>query len=261
MTEQEEENIHQYLIRVLPKLLRETPEIVYTIEGILAESFPRRDEFARLLDEFTSFREETRGNFEGVYQRFDGVDQRFDGVDQHFVEITKEFGEVHEELGGLKQAVLKNSRAIAKVEHGQESIIRRMDGMEAWYKYLFGNLGNELGHKMEDMVAAALRYGLKNPDIKAETLRLRQIIPDPETLIYEGKPFTIEVDLIVENDRIVVFEVKAGPKIGDINYFRMKVNLIQRQNPDQRVEGVFIAPGASDEFQRYCDELGLSLVR
>ncbi len=50
--------IRNYVIRILPELLREEPEIATTIEGILAQQFPRRDEFARLLDELTLLREE-----------------------------------------------------------------------------------------------------------------------------------------------------------------------------------------------------------
>jgi hypothetical protein len=54
----------------LPDLLRRTPAIATTIEGILAQHFPRRDEFARLLDEFTGFRHETRERFDRVEQEF-----------------------------------------------------------------------------------------------------------------------------------------------------------------------------------------------
>jgi hypothetical protein len=36
-----------YLLKVLPQLLREEPELVATIDGIVARQFPRRDEFAR----------------------------------------------------------------------------------------------------------------------------------------------------------------------------------------------------------------------
>ena len=43
--------VRDYVIGILPELLRQEPEIATTIEGMLAQQFPRRDEFARLLDE------------------------------------------------------------------------------------------------------------------------------------------------------------------------------------------------------------------
>ena len=66
LEEKDLSEIRKYLIRVLPELLRNEPEIATTIEGILAEHFPRRDEFARLLDELTQLRQETRQGFEQV---------------------------------------------------------------------------------------------------------------------------------------------------------------------------------------------------
>ena len=57
-----------HITEILPDLLRRNPAIATTIEGILAQHFPRRDEFARLLDEFTGFRHETP-------ERFDRLDQ------------------------------------------------------------------------------------------------------------------------------------------------------------------------------------------
>jgi adenylate kinase family enzyme len=53
-------------------------------EGILAEQFPRRDEFARLLDEMTQQRQEMNQQFKQVDQRFEQVDQRFEQVEQEW---------------------------------------------------------------------------------------------------------------------------------------------------------------------------------
>jgi len=61
--------IRNYVIRILPELLREEPEIATTIEGILAQQFPRRDEFARLLDELTLLREEMEQSLEPAARR------------------------------------------------------------------------------------------------------------------------------------------------------------------------------------------------
>lgn len=61
-------------MEILPQLLRRNPEIATTIEGILAPHFPRRDEFARLLDELAEHRAETAARFTRVDERFDRVD-------------------------------------------------------------------------------------------------------------------------------------------------------------------------------------------
>ncbi|MFQ5616025.1 MAG: hypothetical protein ACE5GO_06160 [Anaerolineales bacterium] len=317
MLEQEDfEDIHQYMIRVLPRLLRETPEVVYTIEGIIAEHFPRRDEFARLLDEFTSFRwemldrfdesdkrfdesdrrfdsfrQETRGRFDEVDKRFDESDKRFDSfrqetrgrfdevdkrfgeVDKRFDEVDKRFDEVDdrfdkvddrfdkvdEEMAGLKQTTLHNRREIAKVIHGQERLIRRMDAQEAWLRYVTGTMQTKKGHSMEDMVAKALRYGLKNPDIKPENIRLRQKLRGTKNdgMLSRAEA---EIDLILENGRMVIVEVKTYADTGDAVKLDILVRLLRNQNPDKHVEGMLICLSAEEGLRQYCERNGIILV-
>lgn len=64
LTSQELDDVKDYILEKLPRILEQDPQFVLFIEGIVNEKFPRRDEFARLLDEFTSFRKETRENFD-----------------------------------------------------------------------------------------------------------------------------------------------------------------------------------------------------
>jgi len=230
--------IRDYVIKILPEILRQEPEIATVIEGILAEQFPRRDEFARLLAELAEHRQETRQNFEQVDRRFEQVDQRFE--------------DMHQTQLGMK-------RDIAKLQHGQDMIIKRLDDQEKWLRYLAGDLRNIKGQDFEDLVAGALRYGLKNPDISPDKLRLRQKLVDTEGQIF--KPgFSTEVDLIVENDRVVVVEVKASARVNDVTTFALKVDLVAAQNPARQVEGVLISLAPSDKVRQYCAEYGLTLV-
>ena len=45
------EELKEYILVRLPQVLEQDPRFVTFIEGIVAEKFPRRDEFARLLEE------------------------------------------------------------------------------------------------------------------------------------------------------------------------------------------------------------------
>jgi len=49
LTEKDFSQMQNYIIQILPQLLRQQPEIATTIEGILAHQFPKRDEFAQML--------------------------------------------------------------------------------------------------------------------------------------------------------------------------------------------------------------------
>jgi hypothetical protein len=310
IAEQDFNQIQKYIVQILPQLLHEKPEIVSTIEGIIADNFPRRDEFARLLDEvkeqreqtnrhldqmdlrFTLLREEMeqrlelqrkemdqrfdllqaemnerfeqvdkrfdllhtemKGRFQQVEQRLDRVDQQFDNVDQRFDKVDQQLQQGHRESFKIKRRLLK-------VEASQDTLIKKVTGLETWLKMATGNLGTEKGQTLEDMFAIALSYGLNNPDIKAKTILLRQGLVDDKGVVFKKDYFT-EIDLISENGRLTVFEVKATAKVGDVDFFSWKVELVQVQNPNKQVHGAFISLGASEEVRQRCTSLGIEFL-
>lgn len=231
LTPQELEEVETYVLRRLPRVLEQDPDFVIFIEGIINEKFPRRDEFARLLDEFTSFRKETRENFEQV-------DQRFEQVDQHFKSIDQQFKEVKEQIGGVSQ---------------------EMRDLRDWVETIAGGLQHRAGKNLENVVAGAFRLGLRRPEIQPEHVKLRQKISDPHGLVYKpGKEK--EVDIIAYNDEFLVFEVKSAPDTEDVDDFADKVALVRLQHPEKQVEGVFVAVGAENAVCQRCAELGLLLI-
>ncbi len=264
LDERELSQIRDYVIRILPELLRKEPEIAATIEGMLAQRFPRRDEFARLLDELRLLREDMQQRFvlqrEEMDQRFallrEEMDRRFEQVDRNFTLLREE---MDRRLVLQHQEILKVRRDVAQLRHGQEMVLKQMKGQEAWLRLVIGELRVEKGCTLEDLFAEALRYGLENPDLRPESLRLRQVLRDPEGRVF--KPgFATEVDLIAEDDMLTVFEVKATAEVDDVDLLAMKVELMALQNPDKEVQGIFITLVASEDVRRRCAELGLVLA-
>lgn len=91
LAEAELQKVKAYVLRKLPDVLRQDTEFALYLEGMLAEKFPRRDEFALLLSrsenlqkELSEFRNETNQRFEQVDKRFEQVDKRFEQVDKRF---------------------------------------------------------------------------------------------------------------------------------------------------------------------------------
>ncbi|MFN8490516.1 MAG: hypothetical protein U0350_23200 [Caldilineaceae bacterium] len=246
------DQVRDYVIEILPELLRKDPRIATTIEGILAQHFPRRDEFARLLDEVQAMRQDNN-------QRFEQVDRRFEQVDRRFEQVDQRFEKVEQRLDRIEQTQLTMRRDLVKLQSSQETLIKRMDGMQTWVDFVLGNLRNEKGQALEDLVAAALRYGLHNPHIMPENIRLRQRLVDYKGEVFPAD-FETELDVIVENGELLVFEVKAGAKATDVSIFALKVKLVAAQNPSKRVLGVFITLAASAEVREQCLRYGLDLI-
>lgn len=96
------EEIEAYILKRLPQVLARDPQFATLIEGMLAEKFPRRDEFARLLDELQEHRRETQQQFRLVDQRFEQVDQRFEQIDRRFEQVDQRFDQVDQRFERLE---------------------------------------------------------------------------------------------------------------------------------------------------------------
>jgi hypothetical protein len=305
--------IQNYIIQVLPQLLRQQPEIVTTIEGIVAHQFPRRDEFARMFEEVKLLREDMHRRFEQtdrrldlverhleqtdqrlekmdrrielveqrlekieqrielVEERLEKMDRRIDLVEQRLEKMDRRIELVEQRLELLReemnqrfdkqhQEILGIKRHLIKVESTLERMENKITKFDAWLKIIAGNVGDEKGQALEQLFALGLTYGLKNRDVKPETIQLRQQFVDTEGLIYLKKGKYIEVDIIAEDGMFTVFEVKSSAVGTDVETFARKVKLIQIQNLDKQVQGIFISLGAKDEVKQCCQEYDLELI-
>ncbi len=119
------DKIKQYILRELPRALEQDPQFVVFIEGIVSAKFPRRDEFARLLDEVKQLREDTNRRFEAMLeemnQRFEQVDRRFEQVDHRFEQVDHRFEQVDQRFDRLE----------ARVEAGFQELQRAIDRLGA----------------------------------------------------------------------------------------------------------------------------------
>jgi chromosome segregation ATPase len=382
--------IQEYILKQLPQLLRQNPEIALTIEGMLAHQFPRRDEFARLLEEVTHLwqelklhredtndrferlwqelkllREDTSSRFEQVWQelkllredtnrRFEQVDKRMDQIDKRMDQIDKRMGQIDKRMDQIDKRMdqiekridqveqrldLLNKevnqlrddmnqrfdqiqqemdrrfeqmqqemdrrfeqmqekmdrrfeqmqqemdrrfdlmqkemdrrfeeekrerkdmmRRIIKVESAVERMDKKITQFDAWLNVVTGNVGEKRGQEAEQLFALGLGYGLKRADIKPETIQLRQMFMDAEGIVFPKKGKYIEVDILAENGKLSVFEVKITAVDTDVVTFARKVQLVQHQNPEKPVNGIFISPNASEEVKQCCAEYDLAFV-
>ncbi len=285
LTETDFSQIQEYFLKQLPHWLRHSPEIVATIESVVAQHFPRRDDFARLLEEMKMLRQEVSWRLELQSQEIhdhrqemeqrlevlrkemeqrinllrEDMEKRFEQMDKRFEQVDKRFEGVDQQLAELRSDNLQIKRKIVKLQAGQENILKQLSGQEAWLKMTIGSLHNDKGETLEDMFAAGLRYGLKDDEITPETIRLREPLVDHDGVVFE-KGYETEVDLVAHNGTLIVFEVKATAKTGEVDFFAWKVKLLRIQNPTLKVRGVFICLGARAAVKQRCPEMGVELL-
>jgi hypothetical protein len=286
LAEQDFSQMQDYIFQQLPQLLRHNPEVATTIEGILAHQFPRRDEFTQLLNEVKLLREDTNRRFEQVEQRIEQVEQRIEllqeEVNQLRDEMNKRFDEMNKRFE-LLQAEMNRRFELLQAEINQrfeeekrerldmkrdliqvKSMVKRMDEkitqFDAWLKVVIGNISDKKGKDAKQLFAWGLSYVLKRTDIKPDMIQLRQIFRDEEGIVFPKKGKSIEVDILAENGKFSVFEVKTTAIETDVVTFARKVQLIQHRMPGKSVSGIFISPEASEEVRQCCAEYELMFV-
>nr|MEC4580254.1 hypothetical protein [Candidatus Parabeggiatoa sp.] len=224
--------------------------------------------FELLQEEVKQLREDMDRRFEDIDKRFEllqaEMNRRFEVSEKRFELLQEEVKQLREDMNrGFeeeKRERLDMKRRLIKVE----STVIRMDEkitlFDAWLNVVTGNVGDKRGQEAEQLFALGLSYGLKRSDIKPETIQLRQLFMDEECIVFPKKGKYIEVDILAEDGKLEVFEVKITAVETDVAIFARKVQLIQHQTPDKQVSGIFISPEASEEVKQCCAEYDLTFV-
>lgn len=209
----------------LPALLKRHPELEPRVYTAFIETFATKKEVAAVLAELHAF----RGEF-GQFRT--EVNERFEKIDERFEEISQQIAYMRQQI----------ARTDAKVD------------------LTVGGFQRRAGRKLENMVAEVLRFGLKRQDVSADNVRLRQTLADVEGVVGPAGR-TYEVDILVDNSSLVVFEVKsAACKVEEIDRFADKVALVRRQHPGKAVEGALISLEPADTVKARCAEWGIQIV-
>ncbi len=138
LTPVEFEQLKKDILRDLRTVLEADPDFAVFIEGIVAEKFPRRDEFARLLDEVALLRGEQREGFRGVYERLDRheaaivelrVGQEELRVGQ--AELRRDMNELHVGQDELRAGQDELRRDVNELRAGQDELRRDVNELRA----------------------------------------------------------------------------------------------------------------------------------
>ena len=216
----------------LPALLKRHPELEPRVYTAFIETFATKKEVAAVLAELHAFRGEFGQFRTEVNERFEKIDERFEKIDERFEEISQQIAYMRQQI----------ARTDAKVD------------------LTVGGFQRRAGRKLENMVAEVLRFGLKRQDVSADNVRLRQTLADVEGVVGPAGR-TYEVDILVDNSSLVVFEVKsAACKVEEIDRFADKVALVRRQHPGKAVEGALISLEPADTVKARCAEWGIQIV-
>ena len=200
-----DEELVETLETQLPALLERHPELEIRIYTTFIRMFASKQEVAAVLSELREFRAEFDASRLEVNSRFEQVDSRFEQVDSRFEQVDSRFEQVDSRF---------------------EQMDQRFSDLKDWVEMIVGRFQTRSGRKLEDVVAGTMRLVLGRDDIRSENVRLRQPLEDRDGMIGpSGRRY--EVDILVDNSTLMVFEVKSVCEVEDVDRFGDKVALMR----------------------------------
>ncbi len=169
------EEIEELILERLPGILERDPRFVTFIEGIVAEKFPRRDEFARLLDEVQQHRAETANQSRRVEQRVERVEQQ---LQEHRVETAEQFKRVDQRFDQVDQRFAQVDQRFAQVDQRFDQVDQRFDQVDQRFDQADQRFA-ELVQRVEDgfrnvqisIDRLGARWGIRNEALFRQTMR------------------------------------------------------------------------------------------
>ena len=226
-----DEELMETLETQLPALLKRHPEFEMRVYSTFMRTFATQEKVAAVLSELREFREE--------------FGELRDEFDEFRTEVNDRFEQVEGRLG--------------RVEGRLDQMGQQFSDLRDWVEMIVGRFQTRSGRKLEDVVAGAMRLVLERDDISAEHVRLRQPLEDAEGMIGPaGRRY--EVDILVHNSALLVFEVKSVCELEDVDRFADKVALMRTLHPEKAVDGVIVTMAPLNQVEARCAEWGLQLV-
>lgn len=174
-------------------------------------------------------------------------------------EVAAVLSELREFRAEFDASRLEVDSRFEQVDSRFEQMDQRFSDLKDWVEMIVGRFQTRSGRKLEDVVAGTMRLVLGRDDIRSENVRLRQPLEDSKGMIGpSGRRY--EVDILVDNSTLMVFEVKSVCEVEDVDRFGDKVALMRAQHSEQAVEGVIVTMAPLNEVEARCAEWGIRLV-
>ncbi|MFQ6126959.1 MAG: DUF3782 domain-containing protein [Candidatus Heimdallarchaeota archaeon] len=250
------------LIRRLPELLKERPELAEKLYEVLKDRFVTNEtlkaymkqsdrHFEELLGQMNRRFEATDKRLEelrvDMNRRFEATDKRFEATDKRLEELRVDMNRRFEELLG------QMNRRFEAWERYFESIERRLDIIDAG----LGALGHRSGIALERTILNVFRRALELRGIDVDKVEKMGIRDDRGDLYHPGAK--IEYDLYVHDEEHILFEIKYRITEQDLENFLVKTKFFE-QKKGIRPQKVVITLEIEEYVKRLCADRGIEVI-
>ncbi len=248
-----EEDIIKILEEKLPEIIEKSPIIRLKIEEMMEKRAVTREEIKEILIELKAQREDANKRFEEINKRFEEVNRRFEEVNKRFEEVNRRFEELREDMNRRFEEV---NRRFEEVNNRFEILTKEMrDGFK-----LLRDAITAVGARWGIFAEEAFREGMEGILKELGFYDVKKWEDyDKDGMVF-GYPSTVEVDLVIKDDKHYLIEVKSSVSDGDVLKLK-KIGEFYEKKTGVKPELVIVSPYIKEEAKEKCKIFGIKFYK
>ncbi|MEO0280026.1 MAG: DUF3782 domain-containing protein, partial [candidate division WOR-3 bacterium] len=240
----------------MPEIIEKSPIIRLKIEEMMEKGAVTREEIKEILIELRAQREDANKRFEEINKRFEEVNRRFEEVNKRFEELREDtnrrFEEVNKRFEELREDTNRRFEEVnRRFEELREDMNRRFEEVDKRFEILTKEMRDGFKLLRDAITAVGARWGIFAEEAFREGMEgiLKELgfydvkkweDYDKDGMVF-GYPSTVEVDLVIKDDKHYLIEVKSSVSDGDVLKLK-KVGEFYEKKTGVKPELVIVSP-------------------
>jgi hypothetical protein len=220
-------------LKLLPKLIREDDEVKGAIISALSGVVATKNDIERIIENsnkrFEQLIQEITQRFEKADQRFEEmiqqINQRFERVDQRFEQASKERAEISKKVDELTVAV--------------------------------GALGGRSGINLENTIINLLNEKLIKENIPISKIHKKDLVDKKGEVFTKG--YSTDVDIVIEDGKVILIEIKYNPDNRDIYHF-LNIAKLYKSKYQPYDQLILLGLEMKQQHINYAEEQGIKVI-
>lgn len=253
------ESFKKALFKTLPKLLEKDEsfiaQFITFLKPYFAEKEKTEDRFNILLEEIKILREEGERRWQEAIRRLDEHLKILQEHNKRLEEHSKILQEQSRKLDEHSKILEEQNRRLEEHSKKLELLTQELISLRKRQDVQIGALGARWGLKTERSFRNAVK-GLMEEYLSVKVERYEAI--DYEGEVFDGRPGkVVELNLIIENGKLIVTAIKSSVSVGDVLLFERKVKFFEKKEGKKAYKKVIISPMVEPKALELCKELGI----
>ena len=247
----EKQEIVQLLKEQLPTLLEESPELERWIERLTAQRYANRQQtesrFDQLLDELRRDREEQSRKWTEQNRKWEESKAE---SDRKWAEQNEKWAEQNRKW---EESKAESERKWAEQTEQNRRLWLEVGEQKSRLDRKIGALGARWGIGSERAFRQALAAVLTE-SFGVEVLNINEYDDAGEVF---GRPDQIELDIIVRNGTLIIFELKSSTDRSQLYIFSRKIAFYEKRHQRTADRKILVSPFIHPRAQELAQELGI----